>query len=118
MNYPETPQNRTAITLPDILNKVKKATYTILPDTTTTVCQLFMENGYVVLGTSACVDPAKFNKALGEKYAYEDAINKVWPLEGYLLAEEIFKRNGADDNDFALGKACDLSGEGTCEACQ
>lgn len=23
-----------------------------------------------------------------------------------------------DDNDFALGKACDLSGEGTCEACQ
>ena len=24
----------------------------------------------------------------------------------------------ADDNDFPLGNACDLSGEGTCEACQ
>jgi hypothetical protein len=24
----------------------------------------------------------------------------------------------ADDGDFPLGKACDLSGEGTCEACQ
>lgn len=24
----------------------------------------------------------------------------------------------ADDNDFALGKSCDLSGEGNCEACQ
>jgi hypothetical protein len=23
-----------------------------------------------------------------------------------------------DDNDFPLGKACDLSGEGACEACQ
>jgi hypothetical protein len=23
-----------------------------------------------------------------------------------------------EDNDFPLGKACDLSGEGTCEACQ
>ena len=23
-----------------------------------------------------------------------------------------------DENDFPLGKACDLSGEGTCEACQ
>ena len=23
-----------------------------------------------------------------------------------------------DDDDFPLGKACDLSGEGTCEACQ
>lgn len=24
----------------------------------------------------------------------------------------------AEPEDFALGKACDLSGEGTCEACQ
>ena len=107
---------RTAVSLQDIQAKVKKTTYTVLPDTTTTVCQLHMENGYVILGTSACVDPLKFNKALGEKYAYEDAINKAWPLEGYLLAEERFKRSA--DNDFPLGQACDLSGEGTCEACQ
>jgi hypothetical protein len=82
---------RTAVSLQDIQAKVKKTTYTVLPDTTTTICQLFMENGYVILGTSACVDPAKFNAALGEKYAYEDAINKAWPLEGYLLAEELMK---------------------------
>ena len=50
-----------------------------------------MENGYVVVGTSACVDPLKFNQALGEKYSYENAIDKLWPLEGYLLAEELFK---------------------------
>jgi hypothetical protein len=24
----------------------------------------------------------------------------------------------ADDNDFPLGKACDLSDDGSCEACQ
>jgi len=36
------------------------------------------------------VDPAKFNQALGEKYAYEDAINKMWELEGYLLSNEIY----------------------------
>lgn len=107
---------RATVSLADIQAKVKKTVYTILPDTTTTVCQLFMENGYVVLGTSACVNPANFNKATGEKFAYEDAINKAWPLEGYLLAQERFLRN--NDNDFALGKACDLSGEGTCEACQ
>lgn len=95
MNHPETPVHRTSVTLPDIHAKVKKTTYTILPDTTTTVCQLHMENGYVIMGTSACVDPTKFNQALGEKYAYEDAINKAWPLEGYLLAEEIFKRGQA-----------------------
>ena len=95
MNHPETPQHRTTVTLEDIQSKVKKTTYTILPDTTTTVCQLHMENGYVILGTSACVDPAKFSAATGEKYAYEDAINKAWPLEGYLLAEEIHQRGQA-----------------------
>lgn len=114
INQPE--PLRTAVSLADIQARIAKTTYTVLPDTTTTVCQLHMENGYVILGTSACVDPAKFNKALGEKYAYEDAINKAWPLEGYLLAEERFKRLA--DNDFPLGQACDLSGEGTCEACQ
>lgn len=93
MNIPEVAKQRTAVSLNDIQNKVKKTVYTILPDTTTTVCQLFMENGYVIMGTSACVDPANFNKAIGEKFAYEDAINKAWPLEGYLLAEEIFQRN-------------------------
>ena len=86
--HTEVPRNK--VTLEDIQGKVKKTTYTVLPDTTTTVCQLHMENGYVIMGTSACVDPANYNQALGEKYAYEDAVNKAWPLEGYLLAQEIF----------------------------
>lgn len=95
MHDPNTPApQRTSVSLQDIQAKIKKTVYTILPDTTTTVCQLFMENGYVILGTSACVNPANFNQALGEKYAYEDAINKAWPLEGYLLAEQHFIRTG------------------------
>lgn len=92
MNTPETKPPRTTVTLADIQGKVKKTTYTVLPDGKTTVCQLHMENGYTINGYSACVDPANYNQALGEKYSYEDAINKAWPLEGYLLAEEIFKR--------------------------
>lgn len=92
MNIPETKPQRTAVSLNDIQDKVKKTTYTVLPDGKTTICQLHMENGYTINGQSACVDPAKYNQALGEKYAYEDAINKAWPLEGYLLAEEIFRR--------------------------
>ena len=95
MNTPEQITHRTSVTLNGMQAKVKQTVYTVLPDTTTTICQLFMENGYVILGTSACVDPTKFNKALGEKFAYEAAINKAWPLEGYLLAEEIFQRNKA-----------------------
>lgn len=90
MNQHETKQ-RTSVSINDIQSKVKRTVYTVLPDTTTTVCQLFMENGYVILGTSACVNKANYNQALGEKYAYEDAINKAWPLEGYLLAQQLFE---------------------------
>lgn len=86
-------KKRTSVSLNDIEAKVTRTVFSVLPDTTTTICQLFMENGYVVLGTSACVDKTKYNQALGEKFAYEDAINKAWPLEGYLLAEEIFQRS-------------------------
>lgn len=89
-------KKRTSVTLNDIEAKVKRTVYTVLPDTTTTICQLFMENGYVILGTSACVDKSKYNQALGEKYSYEDAINKAWPLEGYLLAQELFTEKHED----------------------
>lgn len=82
---------RTTVTMEYMLSKVKKTVYTVLPDTTTTICQLFIENGYVIIGMSACVDKTKYNQALGEKYSFEDAINKMWPLEGYLLAEELFR---------------------------
>lgn len=82
---------RTTVTLDYMMSKITKTEYTLLPETTTTICQLFINNGYVILGTSACVDKNKYNKMLGEKYAYEDALNKMWPLEGYLLAEELFK---------------------------
>lgn len=82
---------RTSVSITDIENKIKQVVFSVLPDTTTTICQLFMENGYVILGTSACVDKTKYNKALGDKYAYEDAINKAWPLEGYLLAQQLFE---------------------------
>jgi hypothetical protein len=95
MNVPETTEYRKAVALSDMMSKIKRTVYTVLPDTTTTVCQIFMENGYVVLGTSACVDPNNFSAATGEKYAFEDAVNKLWPLEGYLLAEEIYQRSKA-----------------------
>lgn len=84
-------KKRTSVSLNDIESKVTRTVFSVLPDTTTTICQLFMENGYVILGTSACVDKTKYNQALGEKYSYEDAINKAWPLEGYLLAQQMYE---------------------------
>lgn len=79
------------VTASDIHAKIKKTTYSVLPDSTTTVCQLTLENGFTVIGTSACVDPKQFNVALGEKYSFERAFDEIWQLEGYLLLQKRFE---------------------------
>jgi len=79
------------VTMDSILKKIKSTEYIRLKDGKTTICNVTLENGYSVRGESACVDPGQFNLALGEKYAFEQAIDKIWPLEGYLLQELRYK---------------------------
>ena len=79
------------VTVSDMEAKIKMTIYQRLEGTTTTICQITMENGFTVTGTSACVDPKNYNQALGEKYAYERAFNKLWELEGYLLLQRRFE---------------------------
>lgn len=53
-------------------------------------CILNMENGFAVAGRhSASVSPENDNQEIGEKIAYDNAINELWALEGYLLKEMI-----------------------------
>ena len=54
-----------------------------------TICILKMQNGYIMVGKSAPADPANFNAELGRKFAREDAIRQLWPLEGYALREKL-----------------------------
>lgn len=59
-------------------------------NTTVTGCWAFLPNGFqIAYGESACVDPNNFDFELGKKYAKERAMqnaeNKLWELEGYLL---------------------------------
>ena len=61
-----------------------------------THCVLVLTNGYVVTGESACVDPRNYDKALGEHYAREDAVEKMWPLLGYALTDRIHRQQSAD----------------------
>ena len=54
---------------------------------TLTHCALHLDNGFVVTGESACVSPENYDKAIGENIAFDNAIDKLWPLFGFLLAE-------------------------------
>lgn len=53
------------------------------------ICILVMENGFTVIGKAAPASPENFNRELGKKLAYEDAIRQLWPLEGYLLRSQL-----------------------------
>ncbi len=59
-----------------------------------TICVIVLKNGFTVMGQSACADPANFNKEVGERLAREDAQNKIWPLMGYALKQEVFLTQG------------------------
>jgi len=52
-----------------------------------TFCVLVMENGFTITGQSACASPENFDAELGKKIARANAVNQIWPLEGYLLRE-------------------------------
>ncbi len=59
--------------------------YTVVADTTTTICTLRVGQ-FVVVGKSACVNPATFNGDLGQKYAREDALAQLTTCVAFWLA--------------------------------
>jgi len=65
------------------------AAYHVFPGTTLTVCALTLRNGFVVTGESAAASPENFDEELGRKIARENARNKIWALEGYLLRQRL-----------------------------
>jgi len=54
-----------------------------------TICILVMQNGFTVIGKSAPASPENFDPEKGQRFAYEDAIKQLWPLEGYALRERL-----------------------------
>lgn len=63
--------------------------YHVFPNTTMTVCALTLKNGFIVIGESAAASPENFDAEIGRKIARENARNKIWALEGYLLRSKL-----------------------------
>ena len=61
-----------------------------------TFCVLTLANGFTVTGESACASPENFNAELGRQIARDNAIDKIWPLEGYLLKQSLHDASGAE----------------------
>jgi len=65
----------------------------VFPRTTVTVCALTLQNGYVVIGHSAAVDPANFDETIGQNVARADAKEKISPLLGFRLRDFMHSRS-------------------------
>jgi len=63
--------------------------YHVFPGTTLTVCALTLRNGFHVVGESAAASPENFDAEIGRKIAKDNARNKIWALEGYLLRSRL-----------------------------
>lgn len=70
-------------------SRIKNVSYLKLEETVT-ICSITLDNEYSVRGESACVNPENYDKEIGERIAYDNAFNKLWPLFGFLLAERNF----------------------------
>lgn len=66
---------------------------------TMTIFIITLPNGYNLVGESACVDPANFDEEIGRSIAYRNASQKLWPLEGYALAERM---RGAPNEEYGF----------------
>lgn len=53
------------------------------------ICLVVMRNGFTIIGKSAPASPANFDRDLGRKLAYEDAVRQIWPLMGFALREKL-----------------------------
>lgn len=81
--------NAPRLTPEDIDNTIVDEMYHVFEGTTLTVCVLVLRNGYTVTGESAAVSKENFDESIGRKIARENARNKIWTLEGYLLRDAI-----------------------------
>ena len=79
---------------PEIISEViDKKQFYVFPESTLTICALTLINGFTVVGESACASPENFDRELGEKIAFDNAKNKIWALEGYVLRERLYQEN-------------------------
>jgi len=81
------------LTPKDIDELIDSVLYHVFEDTTTTVCCIKLTNGFTVIGESACVDPKNFDKYIGQSIAYNEARQKIWSLEGYLLRDRMHNQS-------------------------
>lgn len=73
-------------------------TFTILPSGRTMICELTLANGFTVRGESSAVSIENFDEGIGRKVSREQAVDKIWGFEAYLLKQRLHERSTGDES--------------------
>lgn len=67
---------------------------TVTPfDKPVTVVAVKMKNGFTIIDSTTCVDPANYSEEIGKEICLEHIEDKIWKLLGYQLQEDVFRNN-------------------------
>ncbi len=69
-----------------------------------TFCVLRLRNGFTVTGESACASPENFDADIGRRIARENAVEKIWPLLGFRLRDQLAGINDPSKAEQVLGE--------------
>lgn len=88
----------TKITIDALESCIHGVVYHLLQNTASdvvppvTVCHVMLKNGKSVVGVNyGAIDPNLHSEEQGKEYAYKQAIDKLFELEGYSLINEHYK---------------------------
>ena len=84
----------------DLMNRSQISTMKL--GNKTTVVSVVLPNGFIIVESSSCVDPANYDEKLGYAICVSRIQSKLWELEGYLLQEnkyqnELFRQEEYDE---------------------
>lgn len=78
----------------DIMKNSEFEIYTVFNKCTLVSCRL--PNGFVIVESSACVNPEDYDVKLGEEICMKKIKDKVWELEAYRLQQFLWE----EENDY------------------
>lgn len=81
------------VKLEDMLSRVVSEEYITMSDGRTIICELKLDNGFTVRGEASVCFIENNVPAMGRETSKANAVNALWPLFGFLLMEEEFKKN-------------------------
>lgn len=64
-----------------------------------TIVACKLPNGFVIVESSSCVDPANYDEDMGVDICMKNIEKKLWELEGYLLQNQLYMDGITFDDD-------------------